>query len=194
MSDPGRPAPRLAAGAQQAPSRRGRSLWLGVTLLLVGLLGLLFVPWLSSPGTSYFTGPYGALPSRQTFSSLGERIFLSGTDEQGDSIPRSTGGMMSMMFAGAGCAGCHGSDGRGRRVGLMMGSFTTPDIRWSALTSSEEQHAGGEPHAPYDEASFTRALQDGIEPDGDRLEAPMPQWGLTDDEVAALVTYLKSLN
>jgi mono/diheme cytochrome c family protein len=101
--------------------------------------------------------------------------------------------MYGMMFGQAGCAGCHGRDGRGGTVGAMMGSFRTPDIRWSSLTSDQGSHPNGQAHAAYDEASFARAVRDGIDPEGDRLNAPMPQWRLTDAEMAALVAHLKGL-
>jgi len=72
-----------------------------------------------------------------------------------------------------------------------MSSFRTPDIRWSTLTSSQDPE--GRPQTPFDEASFARALRDGVDPEGDQLKAPMPQWRLTDAEVVALVTYLRGL-
>ncbi|MCL4368884.1 MAG: cytochrome c, partial [Actinobacteria bacterium] len=184
-----RPPP---AGVRDARGRP-RTLWLGIALSVVGLLGLVLLTTFGSgtnPGASFapFVGN-GA----QTFSSLGERIFLSGTDGNGTPIPRSTPSMYGMMLGQAGCAGCHGRDGRGGTVGAMMGSFRTPDIRWSALSSTQGAHEDGQAHAAYDEASFARAVRDGIDPEGARLNAPMPQWRLTDAEVAALVTYLKSL-
>ena len=127
----------------------------------------------------------------QTFSSLGERIFLSGTDANGNVIPRSMPSMYAMMFGQAGCASCHGRNGRGGTVGAMMGSFRTPDIRWSTLTAAQDPQ--GRPQTPFTEMSFARALRDGIDPEGARMNAPMSQWRLTDAEVAALVAYLKSL-
>jgi len=36
-------------------------------------------------------------------------------------------------------------------------------------------------------------VRDGLDPAGDRLDAPMPQWRLTDAEISALIDYLKSL-
>ena len=170
---------------------RPRTLWLGVALSVVGLLGLVLV--------AVFAGGTNLGPSvvsffgngSQTFSSLGERIFLSGTDANGNIIPRSVPSMQGMMFSQAGCANCHGRDGRGGTVGAMMGSFRTPDIRWSTLTAARDPE--GQPQTPFDEASFARAVSDGIDPEGDRVKAPMPQWRLTDTEVVALVAYLKSL-
>ncbi|MBU2602591.1 MAG: cytochrome c [Actinobacteria bacterium] len=173
--------------------RRPKSLWLGIALAVIGLLGLVLLSTFGArtgPGASF--GPFGN-NSAQSFGSLGERIFLSGTDATGSAIPRSTPSMYGMMFGQTGCASCHGRDGRGGAVGAMMGSFRTPDIRWSALTSDEGPDEGGHAHSAYDEASLARALRDGIDPEGDRLDAAMPQWRLTDGEIAALVGYLGSL-
>jgi len=166
-------------------------LWLGLALTVVGLLGLVLVATFAggtSPGVSVV--PFIGSGS-QTFSSLGERIFLSSTDANGNVIPRSVPSMYGMMFSQSGCASCHGRDGRGGTVSAMMGSFVTPDIRWSTLTATQDP--SGQPQTPFTEASLARALRDGIDPEGDRVNAPMPQWRLTDAEVAALVAYLKSL-
>jgi cytochrome c oxidase subunit II len=182
-------SPDAPASAQ----RRPKSLWLGIALSVIGLLGLVLLATFSvetSPGTSF--APFGSNRA-QTFGSLGERIFLSGTDGNGNFIPRSAPSMYDMMFGQAGCAGCHGRDGRGGTVGAMMESFRTPDIRWGALTSAQSSPGNGQPPVVYDEAGFARAVRDGIDPEGDRVNAPMPQWRLTDAEVAALIAYLKSL-
>lgn len=181
--------PDGTASAQRRPT----SLWLGIAVALVGLLGLVVLANFgarTSPGPSF--GPFSR-SAAQSFDSLGERIFLSGTDATGRVIPRSRPSIYGMMFGQAGCASCHGRDGRGSTVGAMMGSFSTPDIRLNTLTSDEGPDESGHAHAAYDEASFARALREGINPEGDRLEAPMPQWRLTDDEIAALVAYLRSL-
>ncbi len=181
--------PAIPAGAR----RRSKSLWFGIVLSVVGLLGLvLLATFNASTGPAGSFGPLGGYRA-QSFGSLGERIFLSGTDANGNVIPRSTPSMYGMMFAQTGCAGCHGRDGRGGTVGAMMGSFRTPDIRWTSLSSDQGSHVNGQAHAAYDEASFARAVRDGIDPEGDRLDAPMPQWRLTDAEMAALIAYLKSL-
>lgn len=55
----------------------------------------------TNPGASF--GPFGS-SGAQSFDSLGERIFLSGTGATGSVIPRSTPSMYNMMFSQAGCA------------------------------------------------------------------------------------------
>jgi cytochrome c oxidase subunit 2 len=163
-----------------------RNLWIGIALIVIGVIG----------GTSLavflFADPYDNFrPSRiraeGDFSSLGERIYLSGTNEQGQYIPRSRG---SMHFAS--CADCHGRNGQGRVNSTMMFEFEAPDIRWSTLASPHGDEEGGE-HIPYDRESFFRALRRGVEPDGEKLEPPMPRWQMSDREVDALIEYLQGL-
>jgi len=132
------------------------------------------------PGTTIPAGPLTSL-------ALGERIFTTGTDENGRPIPRSA----IMMFGGASCTDCHGSDAKGRTVQAMMGSFNTPDIRWSTLTQPMQNPEGGlEP--PYDTTTFARALRDGIGSDNQALDPPMPQWDLTSAQVEALIAFLET--
>lgn len=115
-----------------------------------------------------------------TFASLGERIFVSGTDENGQPIPRSGG--MGMMSIGRSCAQCHGADGKGRTLAMMMGGFSTPDITWTHLSSDG-----------FDPAAFARAVRDGVDDEGATLRFPMPRWGLSDAQVDALIAYLRTL-
>jgi len=171
---------------------RTRSLWIGVGLAVTGLLGLVvIVPLLLGNATQYAGSSFGL--GQRTFSSPGERLFLTGRGANGAAIPRSIRSMAGMMVSGGGCADCHGPDGRGRTVGAMMGSFETPDIRWSTLVSSGGTHSSEEGHVAFDETTFARALRDGADPEGTRLDPPMPRWQVTDREVRDLIAYLKTL-
>ena len=164
--------------------RHRSSLWVGAGLVVLGLVGLVVV--LALAGGAGLGGSGGA-----GFSSLGERLFQTGTDANGNPVPRSQTATFGMMSTGGGCAGCHGTDARGRTVSSMMASFTAPDIRWSTLTATHDPQ--GQPQTPYDETSFARAVRDGTDPEGRPLHAPMPRWQLTDQEVSALIAYLKTL-
>lgn len=77
---------------------------------------------------------------------------------------------------------------------MMAGSFEAPDIRWSTLTSTDMEHPEGEaPHPPFDRESFARALRQGVEPGGGKLEPPMPRWQMNAQEIDALIAYLQQL-
>jgi hypothetical protein len=173
-----------------ATHRRSGLVTAGVILVVAGVvaLGVLLALALPSGGALHRYSPRYS-PGQGTYNSLGQRIFLTGTDESGRFIPRSTG--VGMMGGSVACADCHGRDGRGRTVRMMMSHFTSPDIRWSTLTSPQDPE--GKAQTPFDEVSFAHVLRDGIDPEGDRLKAPMPLWDVTDAEVRALVQYLQTL-
>lgn len=162
------------------------SFYIGAVAIAVGVIGLLAVLIVYSAGV-------GSLDFRPNAQSVGEEIFLYGTDG-GRAVSR-RGGIGMMGGSRGGCADCHGRDGRGGRVSrMMMGSFDAPDIRWSTLTSTEMEHAGDEaPHPPFDRDSFARALRDGVDPGGGELESPMPRWRVSDVQVDALIEYLSGL-
>lgn len=80
------------------------------------------------------------------------------------------------------CAGCHGSDGMGRREGGTV----FPPILWSVLGDP-----GRDPS--YDRDSFARALRDGIDPAGRPLAKLMPQFRIPPDVLASLTDLLMHL-
>lgn len=123
-----------------------------------------------------------------TDASLGARIFLDGIGEDGV-IPRSAVGPGMM---GGGCVTCHGADGRGDSFSMMMGNFEAPDITYDALTSPHEE--SGNDEGAWDDADILRAISEGLEPSGDRLDPIMPRWELTEREFDALLDYLKELS
>lgn len=139
----------------------------------------------AGPVTTPSGGGSGALPGDPV---LGRSIYLTGADLSGRPIPRSGG--LGMMGSG-GCSICHGDDGRGGTVGMMMGRYDVPDIRWSVL--SEPMQMDGETEPAYDAPTFARAVRDGIGSDGDHLESIMPRWQLTGSEVSGLIAYLQTL-
>lgn len=185
-------------------------LWWGIGLVAFGLIGAVVMFSLgwddrSSDRGSFFGGPTQI--EEGDFDSLGEQIYLTGRDENGRRIPRSGGfgGMMGMGGTG-GCVDCHGTDGRGREIRMMMSNIDAPDIRWSVLSEPEEEAEAGEDgheeeaeagehgHEPYDEESLARVLRDGEEPDGEELESVMPRWRVSERQVEALVDYLQELS
>jgi mono/diheme cytochrome c family protein len=130
--------------------------------------------------------------------SRGEVIFQSGTGANGELIPRSSsgagmmgGGMMGGGMMGGGCATCHGADGRGRTTA----TFTSPDITYGNLTDPRGmlEPDGGRGHT-FTDASIRTAVIQGLDSEGSRLEAPMPQWQLTGSEWTDLLAYLKTLD
>jgi cytochrome c oxidase subunit 2 len=173
-------------------ARDRSSLRLGVALIIIGVVGVALIPALAG-GCGTRLGGVSVGSGGGTFSSPGERLFLTGADTNGSPVPRTGGAPARMMNGGGGCASCHGTDGRGRTVSSMMASFTAPDIRWSVLTSTESTESGGSASTPFDETSFVRAVRDGLDPEGQPLKAPMPRWRLTDQQMRGLIAHIKTL-
>ena len=131
--------------------------------------------------------------------SRGEVIFQSGTDANGDLIPRSSngvgmmgsGGMMGGGMMRAGCATCHGVNGHGRTTP----TFTAPNITYGNLTDPRGmQMPDGTRGLAYTDAGIKTAVIQGLDPEGSHLESPMPQWRLSGPEWTDLLAYLKTLN
>lgn len=123
----------------------------------------------------------------------GERIYTTGTSVRGDAITADMGrggmmGMMNMMGEMA-CERCHGPDGRGGEVQMMMRTFTVPDIRYSSLTGEDPDME----HPPYTDETIKRAITEGLDPAGHELEWPMPRWAMSNQDLDDLIAYLKTL-
>jgi cytochrome c oxidase subunit 2 len=151
-------------------------------LMVIGVLGLAL---LGSPAADTLT--------RGAFTSNGQRIYYTGADSVGP-IPRtSAGGTMGFgMMGNSACVGCHGEDGRGGRVGMMLGTLDIPDIRYASLTATRADEGTSSP--PWTEADISRAIRDGVEPNGQALKSPMPRWAMSDADLADVIAYLKELS
>jgi len=63
--------------------------------------------------------------------------------------------------------------------------------------TSEEHGEGGEEgmeHEPYTDEDIKRAITEGIEPDGEPLDWPMPRWTMSDEDLDDLIEFLKTLD
>ena len=172
-------------------SSRGR--WtsqatVGLVLVVVGLAVAGALIALTVPRNApLHPGRSGSGAGQVSGVGLGQRIFLTGTDENGHLIARSGG--IGMMQSGLGCATCHGSDARGRTIQMMMGQVVALDIRWSVLTAPPTEPGD----VAFDSSSFFRAVTQGIDPTGKALQPYMPHWELTQAESDSLVAFLKTL-
>ena len=152
------------------------ALFAGVTALLLAGCAISNRP-MSSGGTAWGVGSFG---------SNGERIYFTAESERGTAITY-TGGPTSngWMMGGGGrlaCASCHGPDGRGGQHSMgMMQVMDAKDIRWSALEGE------------FDPEKFRLAVVEGKDPDGTQLKTDMPSWNISDEDLADLIDYLKTL-
>ena len=140
-------------------------------------------------GPGYGTGQGmmggGTAWGKGVFRSNGERIYFTSTSERGTAItytggPASSGWMM--MGGQLACVSCHGPDGRGGKHNMgMMQVMDSKDIRWSVLQPE------------FDAEKFRLAVVKGQDPDGTQLKPDMPRWNISNDDLADLIAFLKTL-
>lgn len=123
----------------------------------------------------------------------GQLIFQKAESPSGAQISGRVGqGQAEVSGQAVACGNCHGEDGRGR----AEGGIEPPNILWSELTKPYghlHAHGGGRKHGPFDEAALKRALVQGVDPDGNRLDAAMPRFLMSEKDFQSLLAYMKRL-
>ncbi|MEJ6654819.1 MAG: ABC transporter substrate-binding protein [Pseudomonas sp.] len=120
----------------------------------------------------------------------GKRIFAEGISGSGNAIYARVGAAgTSLPAALLPCGSCHGADGRGR----PEGGVRPPDITWQRLSVPYGQRINGRSYPAYDDAALARAVIEGIDPAGNRLDPAMPRFVLSVTEQRDLTAYLKRL-
>lgn len=127
---------------------------------------------------------------RDSYSSNGERIYFTATSSSGEAIVPEG---FTMMMHNIACVDCHGHDGKGGTVYMMMQRFEVPDIIWTDLIG--EEHEGGvhEDHPPYTEVTLKQAITQGVDPAGQPLDEFMPKWQMSMQDLSDLVSFIKTL-
>lgn len=101
-----------------------------------------------------------------------------------------TAGERPLPARGFACAKCHGDEGKGGREGNVL----IADIRRAALARPlRAPDAWSRARPSYTDATLARAITEGIDASGRKLDASMPRWRLTEPELADLLKYLKRL-
>lgn len=123
-------------------------------------------------------------------ADAGRRLYLEGVTPSGGPL-RALVGVGNAPIAGhaVACGNCHGADGRGRPEGTLFPS----DLTWEDLTKPYGHSRALRKHRAYTAASFARAVNEGVDPDGNRLDWAMPRFALSRSELDALVAHLKRL-
>jgi mono/diheme cytochrome c family protein len=169
---------------------------------IVFLAGCGLVPWRNvAPGP--MMNPGNDWLANDRYESNGERIYFTATNDQGERIQYSGGQSFGGMMGGGplACASCHGPDGRGGVHTMHMDVMEAPDIRYSAMSGEVDEHGDNnqelddhaDDHGVYDIEDFHLAVVEGKHPNGDDLSRDMPRWIMSDEELADLFDYLKSL-
>ena len=163
-------------------SARGLALAVSLLLPAAGLPAAL-----EAPGAAAAESADGVGKAIYLFGVLGSGAPLKGTHE---------GGLVT-VGANAACANCHQRSG----LGSVEGGVSIPPITGEYLFHSRA-HDASEPalpyvegvrgnRAPYDDATLARAIREGLDSDGRPLGYLMPRLALGDDDMAALIAYLK---
>jgi ABC-type branched-subunit amino acid transport system substrate-binding protein len=130
----------------------------------------------------------GARPLTQQ-ERRGRAIYLRGESPSGREIEALVGDL-DVPAATLTCAGCHGARGEGK----TEGGVTAGDLTWANLTKPYgHTHPTGRQHGPFDEASFARAISQGLDPSENVLLAAMPRYRMSPADVADLLAYLKRI-
>lgn len=122
---------------------------------------------------------YAAPVAGETAQDDARALFLQGEGAQ----VRMSEGSFTLPARGFPCANCHGADALGGREGTTR----MPPILWSVLSRATETRPA------YDQTTFLRAVTQGIDPAGRRLDAVMPRYDLPDATAAALPGFLTLL-
>ncbi|MFZ2268592.1 MAG: ABC transporter substrate-binding protein [Azonexus sp.] len=150
---------------------------------LLGLLGLLPLPAVAADDLE-----------------IGRRIYLEGRLPSGRPLSGVRFDGTAVSGAEAACVSCHRRSG----LGSVEGNIVVPPITGKFLFASDEaplatmdqrrRKSFNQAHEPYDEASFARAVRQGIAIDGRTMQVVMPHYALGNPELRALTTYLRQLS
>src|SRR6185503_17496809 len=161
------------------------------------LLRLLLVTLLAIAGCLIWTGPspvhsQSAAPQRReltTQEKRGKAFYLRGESASGQEITAMMG-EVDVPASTLTCAGCHGNRGQG----ITEGGVTAGNMTWAFLTKPYG-HAddGGRKHPPFTESSFARLMTSGVDPAGNKLAVAMPNYRMTQEDMANLIAYLKRI-
>ena len=113
----------------------------------------------------------------------GESIFQTAYDLAGVHVTAQGFAMMSRWFA---CADCHGTQGHGGTVYMMMTQYEVPNITWPELT-------GPDFTPPFTVDILKRAITQGLDEEGKPLDPFMPRWSMSTQDLSDLVSYIQTL-
>jgi ABC-type branched-subunit amino acid transport system substrate-binding protein len=120
----------------------------------------------------------------------GKRIYVEGESPSGHAFRATIAGGTTVAASLVPCASCHGADGLGR----PEGGLSPPELLWSELMKSYgHAHENGRRHPGFNERSLARAITSGIDSGGNALDAAMPRYAISQDDMASLIAYLEIL-
>jgi len=133
-------------------------------------------------------------------NGVGQSIYLHGVLGSGAPLEGTRDGGVVTRGADASCVSCHQRSGLGSAEGRLSippitGEYLfhprVADPSRPALPYVESVRGNRE---PYTDETLARAIREGVDPDGRPLNWLMPRFALGDEDLAALVGYLKALD
>ena len=141
-------------------------------------------------------GPAADIPA----SPAGEAIYLQGALSSGAPLEGiREGGGVTTQGAAAACVNCHQRSGLGSREGQISIPPVTGEYLFHSrahgpdaplLPYVESMHGNRD---PYTDTTLARAIRAGLDSQGRPLGYLMPRYALSDEDMVALIAYLKSL-
>jgi hypothetical protein len=132
--------------------------------------------------------------------AIGQSIYLRGVVGSGAPLEGTRKGGVTATGADAACLNCHQRSG----LGTMEGSVSIPPVTGEYLYHSRAPEPGerGLPYVeslhgnrdPYTDATLARSIREGLDSQGRPLSEVMPRYALGDEDMAALIAYLKKLD
>jgi hypothetical protein len=130
---------------------------------------------------------------------IGKQIYLTGHTSSGEAIQAIVGGNAPVNGDQFSCVSCH----RRSRLGSSEGGKQVPPLTATALFKPAQMSVtrgvlpkafkhSGNTRIPYTDESLAKAIREGIDPTGRKLDTLMPRYALDADTVAALTAYLKT--
>jgi len=158
-----------------------------ITSLLLGACGYL------SPRSIPMHGGYG-YPQTGKYALNGEQIYFTAIDQNGDYISYTGGPNIGGMMMGSyyTCASCHGKDGHGGTHYMHMQIMNAPAINYDALIDMKKEDSGGNP-TDYSLNDLRGVVVEGHDTAGETLGQNMPRWQMSDEDLADLLAFLKTL-
>ncbi len=122
---------------------------------------------------------------------LGKQIYLRTISPSGKEI-KAFIGIASTEAPGSvmPCVNCHGRDGSGRPgSGIYPSNITFKELGKPYLVRQMD----GRQRPGYNDETLARAITKGVDPAGNRLNPAMPIYSMAEEDLQALVAYLKRL-
>jgi hypothetical protein len=156
--------------------------------------------WLAAASVAMLALAQSPRAADRPDGSQGQSIYLEGMASPGRPVEGAREGGIGVRGPEAACVNCHLRSG----LGSAEGNISIPPITGVYLFQ-DRAHGGSDPllpyvesmhgnRSPYTPATLARAIREGVDSDGRRLNYLMPRYTLSDADMEALIAYLRKLS